>query len=103
MSTVRLAIEAKRELQNATWEEDWENPDTEVRRVYLGSYMYLDPCGRFHHFLSPNGVTRKCEDFWDSLDRQVSRRGLSLEGGEGDPTDIFVCEYRAKEDDSAES
>lgn len=57
--------------------------------TYLGSYMALDPCGRYHHCISPNGVTGRCEAFWKALERAASRLGGWIEGGEGDPTDIF--------------
>ncbi len=32
-----------------------ENPEDNYLMNFLGSYMSLDPCGKFHHFLSPNG------------------------------------------------
>lgn len=59
--------------------------------VYLGSYMSLDPCGRYHHILSPNGVTKNCAQFWDSLEKIADLLGGWIEGGEGDPTDIYFC------------
>lgn len=64
-----------------------------IASLYLGSYLHLDPCGRYHHMLSPNGATRRCEDFWDSLERQLDKRGLGMEGGEGDPADIYVTRW----------
>lgn len=98
MSTVQIAKEV-RELVN---KEDWKSADecrpdadsdTEVRGVFVGTVFALDPCGRYHHMLSPNGVTRRCEQFWESLDRQLDKRGLSLECGP-DPCDYFAYEYR---------
>lgn len=97
MSSVTIAKEAREQIVFEQWEEDFENPDMEVRRVYLGSFMFLDPCGKYHHFISPNGYTPKCVNFWESLDRQLDKRGLLLECGEGDPTDMFAAQYMYKE------
>lgn len=101
MSTVQTAIWAKRQIENEKWQRDlgYGADGQEVRSVYLGSYMALDPCGRYHHALSENGSTARCAAFWESLERQLERRGLSLGSGEGDPTDIFAEEYREKSED----
>jgi hypothetical protein len=58
---------------------------------YLGSFMSLDPCGKYHHILSPNGATQECVDFWDTLNELAEEKGMWIEGGEGDPTDIYLC------------
>ena len=65
--------------------------DTEYASIYLGSYMSLDPCGKYHHIISPNGVTDKCEMFWDNLENAANQLDGWIEGGEGDPTDIYFC------------
>lgn len=67
---------------------DHEEP---FRSAYLGSFMALDPCGRYHHCLSPNGVTSRCEAYWGALEKAADRLGGWIESGEGDPTDIFFC------------
>lgn len=75
------------------------------RGAYLGSYMSLDPCGRYHHCLSPNSATDRCERFWEAIEEAASRLGGWIEGGEGDPTDIFFClpadEEKAEEEECA--
>lgn len=68
---------------------------------YLGSVMALDPCGRYHHCLSPNGVTDRCERYWEALERAADRLGGWIENGEGDPCDVFFC-LPADESDIAE-
>lgn len=65
--------------------------ESDYQGIYLGSYMSLDPCGRYHHCLSPNGATDRCERFWEALERAADRLGGWIESGEGDPTDIFFC------------
>ena len=65
--------------------------DEPYMSMFLGSYMYLDPCGRYHHFLSPNGFTRNCERFWENMESVAEELGMWIESGEGDPTDIFLC------------
>ena len=62
-----------------------------IKSTYLGSFMSLDPCGRYHHCISPNGVTSKCERFWTNLGEIASDLGGWTESGEGDPTDIYFC------------
>lgn len=79
--------------------EDWAaSPNdpiySEVRSYYLGRYMYLDPCGRYHHIISPNGVTEQCEQFWADLEAALDKAGFVLEAGEGDPTDVYASQYR---------
>ena len=67
-----------------------ENMDAEkVMSYYLGSYMLLDPCGKYHHFISPNDVTEECEKYWENLEKAAERLGGYITSGEGDPTDIF--------------
>ena len=70
-------------------ENYWE--DDAYQSVYLGSVMSLDPCGRYHHILSPNRATRKCELFWERLENVAEDLGGWIESGKGDPTDIFFC------------
>jgi hypothetical protein len=65
--------------------------DYDYWAVYLGSFMNLDPCGRYHHILSINGATKKCENFWNRLNECAEDLGGWIEGGEGDLTDIFFC------------
>ena len=67
------------------------DPDYEYYSYYLGSYMNLDPCGRYHHVFSPNNITEKCEDFWENLEFAAEDIGGWIESGESDPTDIFYC------------
>jgi hypothetical protein len=57
--------------------------------VYLGSFMSLDPCGRYHHCNSPNGLTNKCVAFWRRLESAALCAGGCIDSGEGDPTDIY--------------
>ena len=58
--------------------------------LYIGSFMAVDPCGRYHHLLSPNGISRPCVSFWGAVERWSDRLGISIESGDGDPTDIFA-------------
>lgn len=63
--------------------------DEPYKSIYIGSFMYLDPCGRYHHIISPNGVTNRCIAFWERLDYVASELGGWIESGEGDPMDIY--------------
>lgn len=64
-------------------------------RDYVGSFFTLDPCGRYHHMLSPNGITRGCEAYWEALEAEADRLGFSVEGGEGDPIDQYAVVFVA--------
>ena len=78
------------ELSNADECEDMEG--NAIKSAYLGSYMSMDPCGRYHHCLSPNGATSKCERFWESMEAVADELGACIESGEGDPTDIYITQ-----------
>jgi hypothetical protein len=65
--------------------------------VYIGSYMDLDPCKKYHSFASPNGVTKECERFWNLLEEYANEVNCWIENGEGDPTDIFLCRWKKEE------
>lgn len=90
--------EIKRELQRilADPKTDWQDAFTwegqeNYQQTYLSSFMQLDPCGRYHHVLSPNGLTARCERFWANLDETAHELDAWIEAGEGDLTDIFLC------------
>lgn len=76
-------------------EEDFKDynidQDEQYQVNYLGTYMSLDPCGKYHHFLSPNGITKRCENFWDNIEKACNKLNLWIEEGESDPCDIFLC------------
>ena len=97
MTAQEIAAQAAENIQNEAWgpyETEGEVVTVAYRTVYVGSFMSLDPCGKYHHVISPNGITDECERFWEELEAELDNRGLSLECGEGDPTDIFATEYR---------
>ena len=87
----------KKELRRILYECDfynqepiWEYDDPFVS-TYLGSFLSLDPCGKYHHILSPNNITRTCEKFWENLNRAAEELGGWIESGEGDPLDTYYC------------
>ena len=87
--------EIKRELKRIkNSPKNWEiveGDEDNYNSNYLGSYMSLDPCGKYHHFLSPNGVTAKCNRFWENLEKAANDLNMWTESGEGDPTDVYLC------------
>ena len=86
--------EIKRELKNLIPKmeetEDYRGEEN-YRCIYLGSYLSLDPCGKYHHLLSPNGVTKRCKKFWDNLNECAEELGGWIQNGEGDGLDTFFC------------
>lgn len=65
--------------------------DDPYRSVFIGTFMALDPCGRYHHILSPNGITSRCERYWENLEAAANELGGWIEDGEGDPCDQYFC------------
>ena len=72
------------------WDTVQSDEGDEYQSNFLGSYMSLDPCGRYHNFLSPNGVQKKCERYWENMDTACDKLGMWLSAGEGDLCDIFL-------------
>lgn len=66
-----------------------EYSGTITKSVYLGTFMALDPCGRYHHTIAPNLVTQNCLDYWENLDAAADRLDGYISSGEGDPCDIY--------------
>lgn len=84
--------EMKKVLEKLIPEMEIVEMDGELyKSTYLGSFMALDPCGRYHHILSPNEITEECEDYWDNLNEAAEELGGWIESGEGDATDVFFC------------
>ena len=92
MTKKEIKREMKRILEEDTFEECSDMfDDGRYESMYLGSYMSLDPCGRYHHIISPHGATSKCARYWENLETCAEELGAWIESGEGDPTDIYLC------------
>jgi hypothetical protein len=89
--TLREITKELRRLKNTAQFEEVQGEECNYHSLYLGSYMSLDPCGRYHHAISPNGVTSKCMAYWERLEKAAQVVGGWIEAGEGDPTDIYFC------------
>jgi hypothetical protein len=83
-STKQIARDAKREIKQEDWIVDDENPENLVRRLYLGRTWVI------------SGNEGWTPEFAERLENALSRAGLSLEGGMGDPTDQYACQYRER-------
>ena len=93
MTKKEIKMELKRIKENEKFEvmETTEVYDETYHSYYLGSFLSLDPCGKYHHILSENGITKKCERFWDNLESAASELDMWTESGEGDGLDVFLC------------
>ena len=69
--------------------DEFDN-DKSVEFWYLGSFLDLDPCGKYHHCISPNGITKKCETFWNELETIATELNCWTQSGEGNSLDIFL-------------
>lgn len=74
-----------------TYHMDEDNSGSIIQSIFIGTYMHLDPCGRYHHLLSPNGVSQKCITYWERLDKAAEEIGCWLSAGDnGDLCDMFL-------------
>jgi len=65
--------------------------------AYLGSVLALDPCGKYHDLLSPNGPLSDCERYWQTLTSVACELGCTIETGENDSCDIYLTCSGGKE------
>ena len=91
---IKKGLEDLRDNWKFTEVETYSEYDDNYLSLYLGSFMSLDPCGRYHHTLSPNGATKTCERYWENLESAAEELGMWIESGEGDPTDIYLCKQK---------
>ena len=89
-------LEIKKALKDIIETGDFETVkddfnDCNYKCNYLGSYLSLDPCGKYHHILSLNGVTKRCERFWTNLEECAEELNAWIESGEGNGLDVFLC------------
>lgn len=78
------------------WEKEIEDildDDEKVDSYYLGSYMSLDPCGKYHCILSNNDMTAECNLYWETLEQVAEELDCWITSGENDPTDIFLMKF----------
>lgn len=64
--------------------------------AYLGETYSIDPCGKHHCILSPNGITKRCERFWGNLYDQVEKLNCWVKSSEGDYCSLFIYQIRNK-------
>lgn len=50
----------RRDLNREDWQEDLDNPGTEVRRLFLGSFQSLTPSGKFYLPFACSNVAGDC-------------------------------------------
>lgn len=72
------------------------------KEVYLGSCFDLDPCGRYHHIISPNGVKKSCINYWERLYKAADELNGWIQPGEADSTDIYFCMGYEKEEEGTD-
>ena len=102
MGGATLNYEAlKAELEKAEWQES-EEPDQEVRRVFLGTVFALMPSGKFYTPWACSNVTEEeaeeDEEWRKAVEAELDKFDAYLISGEGDPCDLFAEQYRDKED-----
>lgn len=56
--------------------------------VYIGSVLNLDPCGKYHHFLSIGDIPVECFEYWAELEDSASNLNGFIEFGD-DPLDVY--------------
>ena len=72
-------------------QEDMEGNNIGVE--FLGTVFNLAPSGKYYTFWTSNQTEEdvtKDELFYEALDDVAESHGMFIEGGEGDPCDIFA-------------
>ncbi len=65
------------------------------KSVRLGSVLVLDEAGRYHQFMSRDGLQGSLSAFWPLVEELAAKKGGWIEAKQresGDPTDIFFCQ-----------
>ena len=62
--------------------------------VGLGYTFSLDPCGKHHCMLSPNGITKKCERYWDNLYKVAEELDCWIDTSEAEGAWLILYQYR---------
>lgn len=73
------------------------DPNSDAIRVsaYLGRGYQDSPSQSFYAPWSPvpDRIRERDAAFWDAFERAAQRHGMSLESGDGDPTDTYAMRY----------
>lgn len=80
--------------QEASEYPDEDGDGDPIGRVYLGSVMSIMPSGKYYMPWCTNqsrsDETRDAA-YWEALEEAAEEHGMWIDGGEGDPTDLFAC------------
>lgn len=83
------------ELANSEPVEDEFNK-TSHRMIYVGSCFALAPSGKYYMPWAHSNVSAKealkDEIYWEAFTDWLEEHDLWFESGEGDPTDVFICQ-----------
>jgi hypothetical protein len=93
----------KAQLEEAEWEK-CEEPDREVRRIFLGTVFALTPSGKYYMPWACSNVTEAEADedvqWREAVEAELAKFDAYLTSGEGDPCDLFAEQIRDKEENS---
>ena len=90
---------AKQEAEAGGGYADRPEPGVIRAAVYLGRTYRDSPSGSFYAPWAavPDSVRDADSRWYDALDRAAQKHGLSIEPGEGDPTDTYAMRWEAAE------
>jgi hypothetical protein len=77
--------------------ESWDSFDDDESKIecaYVGSVFSIFPSGKFYMPWTTNQTIKdvwKDEAFSEALSNILESHNMWFQGGEGDPTDIFIC------------
>lgn len=93
-----------RTLKQKLSQKEWEVCGDDyyiVRRLWIGTVFGVMPSGKYYMPWTTN-QNQKDEQadgsFLERLEGMLNRAGCGLENGEGDPCDMYVVEYRDKQE-----
>lgn len=92
-------------IRAALDKEDWvfrSELGAHVRQIFIGTCFALTPSGKYYMPWTTNASEEEAErdqEWFDTVETALEKRGMFLTSGEGDPCDLLVAEIT--EDDPA--
>jgi hypothetical protein len=94
----------KSNLESSEPVEDEFN-DTTYKSIYVGSCFALAPSGKYYMPYAHSNVSAKealkDEIYWEAFNDWLEEHDLWFMSGEGDPTDVFICQTIEEEDNDS--
>ena len=100
MEPIFILSEVRERLNKEQWVNDDPEDDSEKRSIFIGTVFNLVPSGKYYMPWACSNVTdeeaKKDADWYLQAEEELGTIGCYLDSSEGDPCDLFICEFRNK-------